>query len=578
MTPTTPTKNYLFLTILLVVGTAVRAQSYKPPHLAQQGNTTQLIVKDKPFLALGGELHNSSVSTAPYMRPIWSKMKAKNVNTLLAPVYWELIEPQEGIFDFALVDSLILGARKQNLHLGILWFGLFKTTYSTYAPLWVKANLSRFPRVKNKEGEPTPVVSVFSANALQANARAFNRLMQHIRQIDAKQQTVILAQVENEPGLFYAPRDYCDEASKAYKQGVPADLMSYLSANKANLQPGLDSVWKANGYKMTGGWEDVFGKSVLDDKTPNGLSYFPEELFTAYHYTKFIGNVAAAGKEAYPIPLFINAWPKAAGLMSTPGKYPSGGPVPHLLDVWRANAPAIDFITPNVYASKQGIYALAEQYHRSGNPLFIPEIKQGPEAANLTFWLYGQHDALCVAPFGIDDSPAEEDPFTKTFAAVAQVQELILRHQGKGTMAGIFVDSTVTSQSFPLNGFTVKANLVVPRGFAGAPSTEKKAPFAGGILFATGPDEFIAVGRDFELTFTPTSPDPQKPRVDLAFMEEGSFVNAKWVPSRRLNGDEGTGGGGIGAFGVKNNKVGSLRFQKNPNGAYSIVRVKYYRY
>jgi hypothetical protein len=258
-----------------------------------------------------------------------------------------------------------------------------------------------------------------------------------------------------------------------------------------------------------------------------------------------IGKIAAAGKEAYPIPMFINAWPKAAGLMNTPGKYPSGGLVPHLLDVWRANAPAIDFITPNVYAYKQGIYALAEQYHRSGNPLFIPEIKQGPEAANLAFWLSGQHNALCVAPFGIDDSPAREDPFTKTFAAVAQVKELILHHQGKGTMAGVFVDSTVTSQSFPLNGFTVKANLVVPRGFAGAASMEKKAPFAGGILFATGPDEFIAVGRDYELTFTPNSPDPQKPRVDLDFMEEGSFVNAKWVPSRRLNGDEGTGGGGL---------------------------------
>jgi beta-galactosidase GanA len=77
-------------------------------------------VKDKPFLALGRELCNSSVSTAVNMQPVWAQMKKKNVNTVLTPLYWELIEPQEGKFDFSLVDSMIYVAQKQNLHLGIL--------------------------------------------------------------------------------------------------------------------------------------------------------------------------------------------------------------------------------------------------------------------------------------------------------------------------------------------------------------------------------------------------------------------------------------------------------------------------
>ena len=554
------------------------AQSSKPPHLEKKGNVVQLVVNDKPFLALGGELHNSTVSGAGYMGPVWELMKQKHVNTVLAPVYWELIEPKEGVFDFALVDTLIAGARKQNLHLGILWFGAFKTTYSTYVPTWVKTNTETYPRARNSQGENLPVLSVFSEANLNADAKAFKTLMQHIRQVDEKYQTVIMAQVENEVGLFNNPRDYSPEASKAYNEGVPADLMRYLTANKGNLQPEINSVWKVNGYKTSGSWETVFGKSVLDEKNPKVLSYLPEELFSAYHYTKFVGHLAAAGKEAYPIPMFVNAWPKAIGFTGVPGKYPSGGPVPHTLDFWRANAPAIDFITPNVYAPKQGIYTLVEQYHRSGNPVFIPEIKQGLEAANLAFWIYGQHDAIGLAPFGIDATPAGQDPFTKTFAVLAQVQALILQHQGKGTMAGIFVDSTASSQTVTLPGYTVKADLVVHRGFAGAVPAGKRPTLAGGLVIALGPDEFLAVGKDYELMFTPVKPDQKKSQVDVDYLEEGSFVNDKWVVSRRLNGDEGTGGGNIGSFALKNTKVGTLRFPKNDRDEYSIVKIKFYRY
>ncbi|HEX8677748.1 MAG TPA: beta-galactosidase, partial [Segetibacter sp.] len=248
------------------------SQQFKPPHLRKSGNAIQLIVKDKPFLALGGELHNSTVSTAAYMRPIWSEMKKKNLNTVLAPVYWELIEPQEGKFDFSLVDSMIYGARKQHLHLGILWFGAFKTTYSTYTPSWIKNNAEKYPRAKNNKAELLPMLSVFSQANLKADAKAFKTLMQHIRQVDEKYQTVIMVQVENEVGIFGGPRDYSDEANKAYSAGVPADLIKYFIGNKGKLQLEMDSTWKANGYKTSGSWEEVFGKSILEEKNRNVFS------------------------------------------------------------------------------------------------------------------------------------------------------------------------------------------------------------------------------------------------------------------------------------------------------------------
>ena len=571
--------SFLFF---LFVSCGALGQTSSLPHLEKTDHITQLIVKGKPFLILGGELHNSSTSGAAYMRPIWEQMKKKNLNTVIAPVYWELIEPQEGKFDFSLVDSMIYGARKQDLHLVILWFGSWKNGYSMYVPAWVKNDTKRFPRVKNKKGESFVVLSALSEVSMHADAKAFKMLMQHIRQVDEKYQTVIAAQIENEVGLFYEPRDYSEEAVKAYEQGVPSDLMNYLAVNKAKLQPELDSAWKANGYKASGSWEDVFGKSILDKENWKALSYLPEELFTVYHYSKYIGQVAAAGKEAYPIPMYVNAWIKQPGFGS-PAKYPSGGPVPHTLDIWRANATAIDFIAPDIYVSIPEARYTIEQYHRSGNPLFIPEFKPGAASASLAFWAYGQHDAISFSPFGIDESTPDEDPITKSYAALSQVQQLILQQNGKGTMAGIYLDTTEKSQTFELNGYNIKANLAVPMfapaggAVAGLSSSDKRVISAGGIIFSTGPDEFIVVGKDFSATFTPVKTDAQKPKIDIEYTDEGTFLNGKWITLRRLNGDEGTGGGDYG-FGFNKGYSALLRFPLSSTGDYNIVKFKMYRY
>jgi len=477
---------------------------------------------------------------------------------------------------------MIYGARKQDLHLVVLWFGSWKNGYSMYVPGWVKNDTKRFPRVKNKKGESFVVLSALSEVSMQADAKAFKMLMQHIRQVDEKYQTVIAAQVENEVGLFYEPRDYSEEAVKAYDQGVPPDLMNYLVANKGKLQTELDSAWKANGYKTSGSWEDVFGKSVLDKENWKALSYLPEELFTVYHYSKYMGQVASAGKEAYPIPMYVNAWIKQPGFGS-PAKYPSGGPIPHTLDLWRANAPAIDFIAPDIYVAIPEARYTIEQYHRPGNPVFIPEFKPGAESASLAFWVYGQHDAVSFSPFGIDETTPEEDPIIKSYTALSQVQQLILQQNGKGTMAGIYVDTTAKTQSFELNDYSIKINLSIPflapvgGTVAGLSSSDKKVTSAGGIVFSTGPDEFIIVGKDFSATFTPVKTDDQKTKIDIEYMDEGSFVNGKWITARRLNGDEGTGGGDYG-FGFNKGYSALLRFPPSSTGNYNIVKFKLYRY
>ena len=137
----------LYLPLLHAFAAQARAASipHSIPHLEKRGAVTQLIVDDKPFLALAGELHNSSSSSRQYMRPIWPRLARMNLNTVLAVVTWELIEPEEGKFDFTLVDGMIEDARRFNMRLVFLWFGSWKNGESSYPPYWVKTDGKRFP-------------------------------------------------------------------------------------------------------------------------------------------------------------------------------------------------------------------------------------------------------------------------------------------------------------------------------------------------------------------------------------------------------------------------------------------------
>src|SRR5215467_10016330 len=144
-------------------------QSSHLPHLVKNENYTQLIVDNKPFLILGGELGNSSASSNDYMRPIWPKLRQMNLNTVFAPVYWELMEPIEGRFDFSLVDSLIKNARLNKMRLVLLWFGTWKNSMSCYAPEWVKTNMKRFPRAQDKNNVQQEILTPFNRNNLDAD-------------------------------------------------------------------------------------------------------------------------------------------------------------------------------------------------------------------------------------------------------------------------------------------------------------------------------------------------------------------------------------------------------------------------
>ncbi len=243
--------NKSIICIILLTSQIVFSQD-KIPHLQKQGNTTQLIVDKKPYLVLGGELGNSSFTSLEYMKPIWPKLKAMNLNTVLAPVYWELIEPEEGVFDFALFDQLIKEARKQDLKLVLLWFGSWKNSMSSHAPSWVKKDQERFPRIKDDKGKSHETLTPFSENNLQADLKAYQALMKHIKEIDDKEHTIIMLQPENEIGMLPTARDYHPLANKKFQENVPSEFIKYLKENKENLVPEFNDVWAKNEYKESG--------------------------------------------------------------------------------------------------------------------------------------------------------------------------------------------------------------------------------------------------------------------------------------------------------------------------------------
>ena len=301
---------------------SAQSRSVKP-RLVKTNGVTRLYVGGKPFFILGGELGNSSASDLEYLRPVWPKLKAMHLNTVLVPVYWELMEPVEGKFDFTLVDSMLAAARDQNLKLVLLWFGSWKNSMSCYAPEWIKLNTEKFERAKDSKGHGLEILSAFNPANLKADINAFTALMSHLARVDDADHTVIMVQVENEIGMLTEAREYTAAANLAFSGKVPDALMNYLKKNKNTLVPEFSARWQKNGFLNSGSWEEVFGRDLATD-----------EIFQAWQYASYANAVAGAGKKAYDIPMYVNTALNYKNV--SPGQYPSAGPLPHLMDIWQA--------------------------------------------------------------------------------------------------------------------------------------------------------------------------------------------------------------------------------------------------
>jgi hypothetical protein len=506
-----------FAASALLLFTAIpQALAVEAPQLVQKDSRYALMVEGKPFLMLGGQIHNSSAWPSE-LPQVWQSMATLHANAIEAPVYWEQMEPQPGHFDYTNVDQLVDGARAHNLHVVLLWFGTWKNGNMHYVPTWVKADAKRFPHTIRPDGEPIDVLSPISRNTLEADKTAFTALMRHLKQIDNEQHTILMVQVENESGNIGSVRDNSPEANKLFAGAVPAGLLA-----AAKKQPGT--------------WSQVFGSDA-------------DEIFQTYYQAKYINEIAAAGKAEFAIPLYINVWidPPAAALpqrqVATPGlAYPSGGAVQKLIGLWRKLAPSLDMIGPDIYNNdSQFVLETMRAYHRTDNPLWVPEIGRSDDYGKFFFYALGE-GALGFSPFGVDQTGWNilgDQPWrahSDNFALIEPMSREIAQLEFEGKLKTAVEEPGETAKELDFGGWQATIAYGYPQSDGRrAPGT--KDAHGTALVAQMGPDEFLVTGVDASVIFHLPGKLPWI-HSQIISAEQGTYENGVWKPLSLWNGDE----------------------------------------
>lgn len=536
-------KKVIAILCALLCVTAIQAADIS---LRKQGSATQLYVDGKPFVILGGELGNSSASSPADIARIFPKLQRMNLNTVLVPVYWDMVEPVEGDYDFSLIDATLEEARRCGLKVVFLWFGAWKNSMSCYAPSWFKSDYKKYPRAYTSEGKPLEIASAFSENVYQADSRAFKAWLGHLADVD-KEGTVLMVQIENEIGMLEDARDYSAAAQREYDKGVPSQLMAFLEKNNKSLHPQLSERWRDNGMKSAGSWREVFGDDIYSD-----------EYFMAWNYAAYVERLAREARDILGRPLYVNAAMNSRG--RKPGEYPSAGPLAHLKDIWHAAAPTVDILSPDLY--DKGFTDWVAQYHTSDNPLFIPEIRRFDGNAAQAYYIIGEHDAIGISPFSIENgSDSPQSTPVRGYAALRDLMPLLVKYQGKGVMNGFYFDNDSTERILRHDGLKITANHYFTLPWDPRATDGSEWMPVGGVIIRLAPDEYIIAGTGIVVKFENETESSVKRNLgEDGFLNAGSDRNA--APS--------WGGGmraGLASVDeVAVNPDGTLRFVRRYNG------------
>jgi beta-galactosidase GanA len=412
---------------------------------------------------------------------------------------------------------LVRQSRQHHIRLVLLWFGTWKNGNMHYVPQWIKTDTKKYPRVINQAGEPIDVLSANSRTNLEADKHAFTALMHHLAEIDSSEHTIIFVQVENESGIIGSPRDFSPESNREFEGKVPADLLRAAA-------------------KSQGTWREVFGADA-------------NELFQAYNQARYLNEVAEAGKREFNIPMYCNVWlsyPIAElpeRQIGNPGiGWPSGGPTQRSLWLWKALAPAIDVIGPDIYSDDLGFYTtVLNTYARPDNALWIPETGNSDAYARFLF-LALNYGAIGFSPFGVDRTgwtfSGDEGPklHTENFVLLEPISREIARLNFEGKLKAAVDAPGQAEQELDFGKWKASVRFGFPqpdgRHAPGTPDHTGRA-----LVAQLGPDEFLVTGVDASVAFHTQGRLPGI-RMQILSVEEGTYENGTWKISRLWNGDQ----------------------------------------
>jgi beta-galactosidase GanA len=513
------------LLALALAAVALPAAAAEVPRIATTNGRHALIVDGQPFLMLGVQANNSS--NYPAMLPlVWPMVERVHANTLEIPVAWEQIEPVEGKFDFSWLDALLPQAREHKVRLVLLWFATWKNGSAGYAPEWVKRNPARFARNRTADGKSHAALSPFGHATLEADKKAFVALMTYLRDHDPEN-TVIMVQPENETGSWGVTRDYAAAPDALFKGQVPSQLLTALG-------------------KSAGTWTQVFGKTA-------------DQMFSSWHVARYVDEIAAAGKAVKPLPMYCNAsLGDAFNAEPESNSVQSGGPTWNAIPVWKAAAPHIDLLAPDIYNRDWKAYiAFLDHYTRPDNAMMLPETGNALDYARF-FWPVLGHGSIGFSPFGFDQddylnyplgAKALDDATVEAFAAnyrlFAPMARSWARIAYENPTWGVAKSPDAADQSTVMGRWKLTAQFELWQfgerewnWIQTDPHPAKGQPVGGAVVAQIGPDEFIVAGASTRMRFALANPG-QGEQSQYLSVEQGSFdADGKWVRRNVWNGDQ----------------------------------------
>lgn len=503
---------------LSVAGTGVihaqQAAEAEMPRLVEKDGRHALLVDGEPFLMLGGQSSNSS--TWPKMLPgVWQVMEDMHANTLEIPIYWEQVEPQPGQYDFSMVQMVLDQARQHDMRLVLLWFATWKNGSNHYMPQWMKLDAKKYFNVMAKDGTYVDTPSPHCTAAMEADAKAFARFMGYLKEADP-QHTVIMVQVQNEPGSWYSVRDYSKTAQKLFEQPVPEALLKPEVLKQLGI-----------GGKPRGTWSEVFGEHA-------------DEYFHAWHVASYIEYVAAAGKAVNPLPMYVNVALRDPLADLKPNQYESGGATDNVIPIWKAAAPSIGLLAPDIYLTgDERVLKIIDLYARPDNALMVPETGTG----HVKYMYEVIKQGIGYAPFGVDAAQKVEnglnDPTAAEYKLLAPMSRQLARWAFEGRIQSVIEPEDHAQQTIDLGQW----EAIITFGSGRRNEAKTSGPANGKAMIITlGENEFMAVGTGCRFTFRGKGKNEGRPWQYL-IVEEGYYEDGEFQMTRLLNGDQTDWGG-----------------------------------